>query len=308
MYRWTRLSSQKWEDVWEERLQFLGPGRVAMVTWPDSKALKIETFTDKRTAESLANRFGGRVTKVAAHILAGNQSRPRAPLAIRGRLWIYSDEASWKRAKDKPGAVWIPAGMAFGTGEHATTATCLRLLCDVAKDLPEGWRVMDAGTGSGILGIAAEKLGASAVEAFDFDPVCVRISKENARNNGCRRIKITKADARKITAFQRADVILANLFSELLLASAPGFARKLPKGGWLIFSGVLRKQADEVCEGLVRLGFDPPRVIARGKWCAGVTRMGVAPATNTPTDTTGTTGKRASCSRSRRRIPSAGCN
>ena len=272
MYRWTRLSSQKWEDAWEERLQFLGPGRVAMVTWPDSKALKIETFTDKRTAAALVKRFGGRATKVAAHIWVGEQSRPRAPLAIRGRLWIFSDEPSWKRSQ-KPGSLWIPAGMAFGTGEHATTATCLRLLCDVAKSLPEGWRAMDAGTGSGILGIAAEKLGASAVEAFDFDPVCVRIARENARNNGCRRIKVTKADARKIASFHRADVIVANLFSDLLLASAPGFARKLPPGGWLIFSGVLRKQAEEVCAGLVRLNFEPPRVISRGKWCAGVTRL-----------------------------------
>ncbi|MFA7343371.1 MAG: 50S ribosomal protein L11 methyltransferase [Terrimicrobiaceae bacterium] len=273
MYRWTRLSSRKWEDAWEERLQFLGPGRVVMVTWPDSKALKIEAFADKRTAGSLVKRFGGRVTKVAAHIWVEKQSRPRAPLAIRGRLWVCSDEASWKHLKGKRGALWIPAGMAFGTGEHATTATCLRLLCDVAKGLPQGWRAMDAGTGSGILGIAAEKLGASAVEAFDFDPVCVRVARENARNNGCRRIKVTKADARKTAPFHRADVILANLFSELLLASAPGFARKLSKGGWLIFSGVLRKQAEEVCRGLARMGFEPPRVVPRGKWCAGVARL-----------------------------------
>jgi ribosomal protein L11 methyltransferase len=271
MYRWTRLSSQKWEDAWDERLQFLGPGRVAMITWPDSKALKIEVFTDRKTALALEKRFGGRVTKAAAHVWSGEPTRPRAPLAIRGKLWIFSDEVSWKRAGDKPGALFIPAGMAFGTGEHATTATCLRLLCDAVKDLPEGWRAMDAGTGSGILGIATEKLGAAAVEAFDFDPACVRIAKENARNNGCRRIRITKADALKIGSFHRADLILANLFSELLLASAPGFACKLPAGGRLIFSGVLRKQADEVCDGLVKLGFEAPRMVARGKWCAGST-------------------------------------
>ena len=278
MYRWTRLSSQKWEDAWDERLLFLGPGRVAMVTWPDSKALKIEAFTDKRTAGALAKRFGGRVTKVAPHVWTGNPSRPRAPLAIRGKLWVFSDEASWKRTKKKTGALWIPAGMAFGTGEHATTATCLRLLCDVAKGLPEGWRGMDAGTGSGILGIAAEKLGASAVEAFDFDPACVRIARENARNNGCRRVKVTKADARKVASFPTADVILANLFSELLLTSAPGFARKLSPGGWLIFSGVLCKQVEEVRAALVRAGFEPPRLVARGKWCAGVTRLKVTKA------------------------------
>lgn len=254
-------------------MQFLGPGRVAMVTWPDSKALKIEAFCDKKTAGLLQKRFGGKVTEVASHVLTGQPSRPRAPLAIRGKLWIFSDEASWKNASKKDGALWIPAGMAFGTGDHATTATCLRLLCDVADKMPGTWRAMDAGTGSGILAIAAEKLGAAVVEAFDFDPACVRIAKENAGNNGCRRIKVTKADARKTAGFQRPDIILANLFSELLLASAPGFARKLSKGGWLIFSGVLRKQSEEVCAGLVRQGFETPRIVARGKWCAGVTRF-----------------------------------
>lgn len=271
MYRWTRLSSQKWEDAWEERLQFLGPGRVAMVTWPDSKALKIEAFCDKRTAGLLVKCFGGRATRAAAHIWTGTQSRPRAPLAIRGKLRIFSDETSWKKSGNRPGDIWIPAGMAFGTGDHATTATCLRLLCDVAAELPGEWRAMDAGTGSGILAIAAEKLGASAVEAFDFDPACVRIAKENAKNNRCRKIRITKADARRVSSFQRANVILANLFSELLLASVPGFSRRLPRGGKLIFSGVLRKQADEVASGLVRAGFAQPRIIVRGKWCAGVT-------------------------------------
>lgn len=278
MYRWTRLSSQKWEDAWEERLRFLGPGQVAMITWPNSKALKIEAFTDKRTSALLAKRFGGRVTKVAAQGWSGPPSRPRAPLAIRGKLWVYADEATWKAAKVPAGALWIPAGMAFGTGDHATTATCLRLLCDLAKELPEGWRALDAGTGSGILALAADRLGASAVEAFDFDPACVRIAKENARNNGCRRVRISKADAREIGAFTRPHLILANLFSELLLASAPGFAKVLLPGGRLIFSGVLRTQSDEVCAGLVRAGFEPPRIIARGKWCAGLTQLADRPA------------------------------
>jgi len=272
MYRWTRLSSQKWEDAWEERLQFLGPGCVAMRTWPNSRALKIEAFCDKQTAEQLAKRFGGQVSQAPAQPAAGGPSRPRPPLPIRGKLRIFSEEAAWRESGNRPGDIWIPAGMAFGTGDHATTATCLRLLCDVAAGLPAGWRAMDAGTGSGILAIAAEKLGASAVEAFDFDPACVRIARENARNNRCRWLKVTKADARKTASFHRADIILANLFSDLLLASAPGLARKLARGGLLIFSGVLRDQADEVAAGLVRAGFAPPRLIARGKWCAGLTR------------------------------------
>ena len=163
--------------------------------------------------------------------------------------------------------------MAFGTGDHATTATCLRLLSDLADKLPDGWRAMDAGTGSGILAIAAERLGASAVEAFDFDPACVRISKANARANKCRKIECTLADARKLGGFHKADVILANLFSELLIASAPGFARKLSSGGTLIFSGVLRTQTDDVVAGLESAGFEAARLVSRGKWCAGISAL-----------------------------------
>jgi ribosomal protein L11 methyltransferase len=271
MYRWTRLSSQKWEDAWEERLRFLGPGCVAMSTWPNSRALKIEAFCDRRTADALAKRFGGRVARVPAQVPSGDSAAPRAPLAIRGKLRIFREEEALKNSGGRAGDIWLPAGMAFGTGDHATTATCLRILCDLAGVLPAGWRALDAGTGSGLLAIAAEKLGASAVEAFDFDPVCVRIAKENARNNRCRKIKISKADARRIGHFRRPDIILANLFSGLLLESAAGFARKLAPGGHLVFSGVLVSQSAEVAAGLVRAGFAPPRIVPRGKWCAGHT-------------------------------------
>ncbi len=273
MHRWTRLSSQKWEDVWDERLQFLGPGAVAMITWPESKALKIEAFCDKKTADALVKRFGGRATRLADHVWTGDNAKPRAPLPIRGKLYVFSDEASWRKAPDPAKSVWIPAGMAFGTGDHATTATCLRLLADLSESLPSGWTAIDAGTGSGILAIAASRLGAAHVEAFDFDPTCVRIAKENVRNNGCRGIRVSKADSRAISDFPRAHVVLANLFSELLIESAKGFSKKLHPGGSLVFSGVLRRQSEEVAAGLVAAGFEPPRIIARGKWCAGVTRL-----------------------------------
>lgn len=273
MYRWTRLSSQKWEDVWTERLQFLDPGTVMMLTWPESRALKIEAFCDKKTATALVQRFGGRATKLAAQVWTGVPDKPRAPLSIRGKLHIFSDEASWKKSSAQVSAICIPAGMAFGTGDHDTTATCLRLLTDLAPTLAPGWSAIDAGTGSGILAIAAEKLGATRVDALDFDPVCVRIGRENARTNQCRRVHFAKADARILTAFPSVQLVLANLFSELLLESAPGFAKKLTAAGWLIFSGVLRRQSDEVAAGLIKAGFEPPRVIARGKWCAGITRL-----------------------------------
>ena len=138
IHRWTRLSSARWEDVWMERLRFLGHEKIAFTTWPDSRALKIEAYCDERTARQLVKRFGGRATKLAEPIWTGDPARPRGPLSIRGKLKIFSDKPSWRewrKAGRKPDAILIPAGMAFGTGEHATTATCLRRLSDIAAGL-----------------------------------------------------------------------------------------------------------------------------------------------------------------------------
>ena len=273
MYRWTRLSTQSLEEDWYARLSFIDPEHLVMLTQPESTSLKIQVFSDKKTADHLVKNFGGKVTLLKKDAWAHDSIPPRAPLAIRDRLKIHSDEATWKASPKPENAIFIPAGMAFGTGDHATTATCLRLLCDLVPELPIGWRAMDAGTGTGILAIAAEKLGAASIEAFDFDPVCIRVSKENAHANNSRKIEFTIADSRKVGGFKSAHVILANLFSELLIASAPGLAKKLLSGGHLIFSGVLRSQAEEVCRGFEASGFKKPRLVSRGKWCAGITSL-----------------------------------
>ena len=268
MYRWTRLSTQRMEEDWYARLSHIAPEHLVMLTQPESSALKIQVFGDKKTVEQLVRDFGGKMTQLAPEAWIGSQARP--PFSIRGRLRIHSDDATFRAVANTGRDIFIPAGMAFGTGDHATTATCLRLLCDIVPHLRSGWRALDAGTGTGILAIAAEKLGASAVEAFDFDPVCIRVSKENAKANRCRKIAFSIADSRRVGVFQKADVILANLYSELLIASAPGLAKKLKPGGHFIFSGVLVSQAAEVSTALEKCGLGTPRLIKRGKWCAGI--------------------------------------
>jgi len=273
LHRWTRLSSAKWEDAWVERLRFLGPEQVAFITWPDSRALKIEAYCDQATARRLVSRFGGRATKIAPQIWTGDPARPRAPLSIRGKLKVFSDKPSWmewRKTKRNPQGILVPAGMAFGTGEHATTATCLRLLADLQEDLPEKFTALDLGTGSGILAIGAMAFGASRVEALDFDPHAVRIAGQNARANGCKSISIAEGDVLKLKTPKPFDVALANLFSDVLIAASPKIAKAVKPGGWLIFSGVLRKQSAEVSAALQRAGFTQPRIIPRGKWCAGI--------------------------------------
>lgn len=267
LWRWTRLTSEKWEDAWAERLQFLGPGRAAFIGWPGSRSVRIEAFVDERTARKLTREFGGKLTK-ARHWTA-DLERPRKPLRLRGRLTVYGDAEGFAARPAKETAILVPAGMAFGTGDHATTASVLRMLCDLAPTLPAGWRAVDAGCGSGILALAAAALGAADVEAFDYDPASVRITKANARANRIRGIRAETADVLKWQAAAPVEVVMANLFSDLLIKAAPRLRRATKRGGHLLFSGVLRAQLAEVLAEFEQLGFSVERTVVRGKWSAG---------------------------------------
>ncbi len=264
------MTSAKWEEEWLERLQFLGPGRAAVIGWPGSRSVRIEAFCDEKTGRKLVKGFGGRLAKTPDWTLLPAQ--PRKPLAIRGRLSVHADESSRAAHRGRGAALLIPAGMAFGTGDHATTASCLRMLCDESDGLPAGWRAIDAGTGSGILAIAAAALGAAEVEAFDFDSASVRIAKANARANRARGVAVALADVLKWKHAFTAEVVMANLFSDLLIRAAPRLVRATKRGGALIFSGVLRTQLAEVKAAFERLGLTVERTAIRGKWSAGLCR------------------------------------
>jgi ribosomal protein L11 methyltransferase len=273
LHRWTRLSSKKWEDAWSERLRFLGPSNVIFVTWPNSNALKVEAYCHQCQASALVRRFGGRASKLQEQIWTGDPARPRAPLSIRGKLKVFSELhawRSWKQSGSKVRGIFIPAGMAFGTGEHTTTATCMRLLADMVGTLPANFAALDLGTGAGILAIAAKALGAGRVVAVDFDRVAVRIAKQNASKNGFSTIEVSQRDVLRLAVRKPFDVVLANLFSDVLVPTAPRLARATRPGGWLIFSGVLREQAPEVAAAFQTAGFTKARVLPHGKWSAGV--------------------------------------
>jgi ribosomal protein L11 methyltransferase len=272
LHRWTRLSSIKWEDAWTERLRFLGPSNVVFITWPNSNALKVEAYCHQRQARELVSRFGGRARKLPKEIWTGDPARPRAPLSIRGKLKVFSELPDWRAWKDsgsKVAGIFIPAGMAFGTGEHTTTATCLRLLVDLAGTLPAKFAALDLGTGAGILAIAAKALGAGRVAAMDFDRVAVRIARQNASTNGFPTIKISHGDVLRLVGRKAFDVVLANLFSDVLVQTAPRICRATRPSGWLVFSGVLRDQVRPVADAFEAAGFTNPRIVSHGKWCAG---------------------------------------
>ncbi len=175
---------------------------------------------------------------------------------------------SWRTYDAAPGDVvlTLDPGMAFGTGQHETTRMCLEAL---AVHLISGARVLDTGCGSGILAIAAAKLGAASVLAVDVDADCVRISAENARANAVddrvqsRVIFAGDASWADAGAF---DIVVANIIAATILDLAPTFRRVLAGGGRLIASGIIGAREDEVRDGLTGLGFDIASVRAMGEW------------------------------------------
>jgi len=162
------------------------------------------------------------------------------PLAIAENLWVVP---SW-HSPPNPSAtnVILDPGLAFGTGTHPTTQLCLAWL---ASQPLMDCTVIDYGCGSGILAIAALKLGASRAIAVDVDPIALEVSRENAARNGVLdRLVTCLPDA--LAPGRAAPIVLANILSETLIALAPELTGRLEPGGRLALSGVLETQADEV--------------------------------------------------------------
>ena len=163
----------------------------------------------------------------------------------------------------------IEAGMAFGTGHHETTALCLGVLSDLAKQR-RFTNVLDLGTGTGLLAIGAVKLWRRPVLASDIDPVAVQIAYENARANGVgpyvRGVTADGLDNPLLASHAPYDLIVANILAGPLTRLAPSICRALAPGGMLILSGLLRNQ-----ENLVTSFYRPLRFLERrrmGPWSA----------------------------------------
>lgn len=159
------------------------------------------------------------------------------PIRVSDRLWIVP---SWHETPD-PGAInlILDPGMAFGTGSHPTTRLCLEWL---ERNVAAGDSVLDYGCGSGILAIAAARLGAAQVAGVDIDPQAVEAARANAERNG---VIAHFADSAAPVAGEY-DLVVANILSNPLRVLAPAICAHVRPGGRLALSGILREQADEI--------------------------------------------------------------
>ncbi|MBU6436763.1 MAG: 50S ribosomal protein L11 methyltransferase [Betaproteobacteria bacterium] len=214
------------------------------IGWARSRLLVL--FDDDRSADAALALL------VAAHALEAADVTARA--TVQGQDWVRLTQAqfepivvsprlsivpSWHDAPPTELTIALDPGVAFGTGSHPTTHLCLQWLCEHA---PQALSVLDYGCGSGILAIAAAKLGARAVLAVDIDPNAVQATQDNAARNAV----TLEAALPQASQGRRFDVVLANILSSPLKVLAPLLAAQVQPGGMLVLSGILERQADEL--------------------------------------------------------------
>lgn len=185
------------------------------------------------------------------------------PFRLGKRLVV---KPSWEEYHALPGDLLmeLDPGMAFGTGSHETTALCVELI----EKYAQGGSLVDIGTGSGILSIAAARLGVSPVTAVDIDPVAVKVARENVRRNGLEKeIAVFQGDLTQ-GLYKVHDMAVANILADVILLLLPSLHLVLKKGGIFLCSGIIKDREQDVLDALKQGGYTVLETQHKKDWCA----------------------------------------
>ena len=181
---------------------------------------------------------------------------------------------AWERYEAREGEIVVrmDPGMAFGTGTHETTRLVIRLMQD---ELKGGERLLDVGTGSGILSICASKMGAKWCNAYDIDPVAVKVARDNALSDGCENITVGVSDLLRGVDLSggKYDFCVANIVADIIIRMLPDIKDYLKAGAPLILSGIIGERADEVRNAAISHGFTVEREITENDWVGMLVRI-----------------------------------
>jgi ribosomal protein L11 methyltransferase len=226
-----------------------------------------------------------KITQVRRQDWAESWKRHFKPIEIGKTLLI---KPSWikRPARKNQAVVILDPGLSFGTGQHATTSFCLHQIAETGSNVNDVHQqsnrrldatksFLDIGTGSGILAIAAAKLGFKPVHAFDFDLEAVRVARANARvNQVSGKIKVAPGDVTQLPLrpARKYDLICANLISNLLIAERRRIAAQLKPGGTLVLAGILESEFKQVQTAFEFLGLKLTAAKSEKEWRSGAFR------------------------------------
>lgn len=194
------------------------------------------------------------------------------PISLGAKLLI---KPSWSRQRPRRGqaVVVLDPGLAFGTGQHPTTDFCLRQIARGVKPLARSF--LDLGSGSGILAIAAARLGYKPVHAVDNDPVCIRVGRRNAKANrllGSVQFRIVDLTSPDPGFHRRYDLVCANLIYDLLLQERSKIIGLVEPGGALVLAGILSRQFAQVRRAYENAGWKLVQCKEQKEWTSGLFR------------------------------------
>lgn len=247
---------------------------------PETLTLKVY-FPPQESETDLGQRVAGRLAWLA-RLVPGLEARAPEVHRVRAEDWAEN----WKQhfglqrigsrlvirptwedftAGPQDAVLTLDPGMAFGTGSHATTRLCLEVLAGVYERGPGPQSVLDVGTGSGILAVAAAVLGARRVLGCDIEETACRVALDNARLNGVEeQVSITLDPLESLPGVY--DVVLANILAEENARLAPELAKRLAPGGVLILSGILREKERLVIDAFAGFGLAGPEISRQDEW------------------------------------------
>jgi len=244
---------------------------------PDAKKMGAEISAGLKRIESCGLKIGAgkiEIAKVKREDWKESWKRHFHPMEIGESLLV---KPSWSKQKPRKNqaVVILDPGLSFGTGQHPTTSFCLNEIVRTARVDARPTKAksfLDIGTGSGILAIAATKLGYRPVHAFDFDPESVRVAKENARKNRVdTKLKPTRGDVTKLPLkpARQYDLVCANLISNLLIAEKRRIVNRLKPDGTLVLAGILAVEFGEVERAFAELKLKLVAKRVENEWCSG---------------------------------------
>jgi ribosomal protein L11 methyltransferase len=191
------------------------------------------------------------------------------PVKISERFTIVPTWEEYTPVSSDELIIELDPGMAFGTGTHPTTVMCIQAL---ERTVAKGDRVVDVGTGSGVLSIAAAMLGAEKVEALDLDEVAVKSARLNIKLNKVHETVSVSQNNLLNGVQEGADVVVANILAEVILRFTDDVAKTVKKGGCFIASGIIQQKKQQVKDAIIQAGFEIEEILQMEDWVAIIAR------------------------------------